>query len=216
MPSYTHLRRAMPGLVAHFSSRTSRRCAATTSDWGGRRRAVLNASRSGASPAPITPSYERLASVSRFLSRRAARIDASSDRDFAAAFLFACRRHGPFEPACLRPDHLRDEETRLLSALPMHQHEPQHMMPQKKNPDPLELIVADRPPDWSPQRLDVTMRGCRAGYNKIFRKTRRQCSTWKTTPRAPLSTLSASSTDCRFFRLRLRGGFRTVAGDRCR
>ena len=169
MPSYTHLRRAQPVLVAHF---LLGHAAAFRRD-----EARLGAVREGADALPLGSgaiagtSYavdtgmlaERLG-FSRVVLNS---LDASSDRDFVADFLQACslamvhlsrlaedmiifsgEEHGFFELA---------DRTATGSS----------MMPQKKNPDPLELVrgkagrVIGRLTGWL-----TTMKGLPAGYNK--------------------------------------------------
>ena len=169
MPSYTHLRRAQPVLAAHFFLSHA---AALRRD-----HARLAAARDEAdaltlgSGAVAGTSYpvdtERLARALGFSRVVLNSIDASSDRDFVAAFLYAVsltmvhlsrlaedliiftgEEHGFFE--------LSDASATGSS-----------MMPQKKNPDPLELVrgktgrAVGRLTGWL-----VTMKGLPSGYNK--------------------------------------------------
>jgi argininosuccinate lyase len=169
MPSYTHLRRAQPVLVAHFFLAHA----------SALRRDVerLEAARAEADALPLGSgaiagtSYpvDTALLATRLGFSRVVRnsIDASSDRDFVASFLFAAslamvhlsrvaedliiftgEEHGFFE--------LADESATGSS-----------MMPQKKNPDPLELVrgksgrVIGRLTGWL-----VTLKGLPGGYNK--------------------------------------------------
>jgi argininosuccinate lyase len=169
MPSYTHLRRAQPVLVAHFFLAHA---AALRRDY-----ARLGAAAEEADALPLgsgaiagtsypvdTDLLARKLGFSRVVRNS---MDASSDRDFVASFLFA---------ASLAMVHL----SRLAEDLIIFTGE-EHgffelddasatgssMMPQKKNPDPLELVrgktgrAIGRLTGWL-----VTMKGLPSGYNK--------------------------------------------------
>jgi argininosuccinate lyase len=169
MPSYTHLRRAQPVLVAHF---LLAHASAVRRDFD-----RLEAARAEAdaltlgSGAIAGTSYAvdtaALATRLGFSKVVANSMDASSDRDFAASFLFAVslsmvhlsrlaedfiiftgEEHGFFE--------LSDASATGSS-----------MMPQKKNPDPLELVRGKT--GRATGRLVAlltTMKGLPSGYNK--------------------------------------------------
>jgi len=169
MPSYTHLRRAMPVLVAHyFLSHT----AALRRDV----ERLTNASReadamplgsgaiAGTAYAVDVNALARRLGFSRVVSNS---IDAASDRDFVASFLYAC---------ALAMVHL----SRLAEDLILFTSEEfgffdladrtatgSSMMPQKKNPDPLELVrgKAGRTVGHL-TGLMTTMKGLPTGYNK--------------------------------------------------
>ena len=169
MPSYTHLRRAQPVLVAHYflsHAAAFRRdharlgTAATDAD-----ALTLGSGAIAGTSYPIdTAALARALGFSRVVSNS---MDASSDRDFVASFLFAVslamvhlsrfaedliiftgEEHGFFE--------LADESATGSS-----------MMPQKKNPDPLELVrgktgrAIGRLTGWL-----ATMKSLPTGYNK--------------------------------------------------
>ena len=169
MPSYTHLRRAQPVLVAHFFLAHA---AALRRDFD-----RLDAARDEADALPLgsgaiagtsypvdTALLARRLGFSRVVRNS---IDASSDRDFVASFLFA---------ASLAMVHL----SRLAEDLIIFTGE-EHgffelsdatatgssMMPQKKNPDALELArgktgrAIGRLAGWL-----ATMKGLPSGYNK--------------------------------------------------
>ena len=169
MPSYTHLRRAQPVLVAHYFLSHA---AALRRDHARLAAAAAEADAlplgSGAIAGTSYPvDTARLASALGFSRVVANSMDASSDRDFVASFLFATsvamvhlsrfaedlilftgEEHGFFE--------LADASATGSS-----------MMPQKKNPDPLELVrgksgrAIGRLTGWL-----VTMKGLPTGYNK--------------------------------------------------
>jgi argininosuccinate lyase len=169
MPSYTHLRRAQPVLVAHFFLSHA---AALRRDYARLAAAADEADAltlgSGAIAGTSYPvDTERLARALGFSRVVLNSMDASSDRDFVASFLYAVsvamvhlsrlaedliiftgEEHGFFE--------LSDASATGSS-----------MMPQKKNPDPLELVrgktgrAVGRLTGWL-----VTMKGLPSGYNK--------------------------------------------------
>ena len=169
MPSYTHLRRAQPVLVAHFflsHAAALRRDHARLAAAGSEADALTLGSGAiaGTSYAVDTGLLSRALGFSRVVSNS---MDASSDRDFVASFLYAAalgmvhlsrlsedliiftgEEHGFFD--------LADESATGSS-----------MMPQKKNPDPLELVrgksgrAIGRLTGWL-----ATMKGLPSGYNK--------------------------------------------------
>jgi argininosuccinate lyase len=169
MPAYTHLRRAQPVLVAHFFLSHA---SALRRDFEKLEAARIEADAlplgSGAvagTSYPIDTAWlARRLGFSRIVRNS---IDASSDRDFVASFLFAIslamvhlsriaedfiiftgEEHGFFE--------LADASATGSS-----------MMPQKKNPDPLELVrgktgrAIGRLTGWL-----TTLKGLPGGYNK--------------------------------------------------
>jgi argininosuccinate lyase len=169
MPSYTHLRRAQPVLVAHFFLSHA---SALRRDFDRLQAAADEADAltlgsgaiAGTSYAVDTDRLARALGFSRVVLNS---MDASSDRDFVASFLYAAsvtmvhlsriaedliiftgEEHGFFE--------LSDASATGSS-----------MMPQKKNPDPLELVRGKT--GRSIGRLTgwlVTMKGLPSGYNK--------------------------------------------------
>jgi argininosuccinate lyase len=169
MPAFTHFRAAQPVLVAHFFlahvaslRRDHQRLAAA--------RAEADALTLG-SGAVAGTSYEidveALARDLGFSRIVANSIDASSDRDFAASFQFAC---------AMTMVHL----SRLAEDLIILCGEGHHffelsdavstgssMMPQKKNPDPLELVRGKTGRAIGHlMALLTTMKGLPSGYNK--------------------------------------------------
>ncbi|MBM3821192.1 MAG: argininosuccinate lyase [Acidimicrobiia bacterium] len=169
MPSYTHLRRAQPVLVAHYFlahasalRRDHARLAAAAEEANAL--TLGSGAIAGTSYSVDTAQLARALGFSRVVRNS---MDASSDRDFVASFLYATslamvhlsrlaedliiftgEEHGFFE--------LADASATGSS-----------MMPQKKNPDPLELVrgksgrAIGRLTGWL-----VTMKGLPSGYNK--------------------------------------------------
>ena len=169
MPSYTHLRRAQPVLVAHFflshasALRRDFRRLATSADEADA--LTLGSGAIAGTSYPVdTELLARRLGFSRIVPNS---MDASSDRDFVASFLYT---------ASLAMVHL----SRLAEDLIIFTGE-EHgffdlsdasatgssMMPQKKNPDPLELVrgktgrTIGRLTGWL-----ATMKGLPSGYNK--------------------------------------------------
>jgi argininosuccinate lyase len=169
MPAYTHFRPAQPVLVAHF---LLAHVAPLRRDYDrfARAREEANALPLG-SGAVAGTSYpidvRQLAADLGFDRIVANSIDASSDRDFAATFLYA---------SALTMVHLsRLAEDLIILCGDEHRFfefsdalsTGSSMMPQKKNPDPLELVrgktgrsIADL------LALLTTMKGIPSGYNK--------------------------------------------------
>jgi argininosuccinate lyase len=169
MPSYTHFRRAQPVLVAHFflsHAAALRRDAARLAAAADEADALtLGSGAIAGTSYPIdTALLARRLGFSRVVLNS---MDASSDRDFVASFLYATslamvhlsrlaedliiftgEEHGFFE--------LADASATGSS-----------MMPQKKNPDPLELVrgktgrAVGALTGWL-----VTLKGLPTGYNK--------------------------------------------------
>src|SRR5882724_11753595 len=142
MPSFTHFRPAQPVLVAHFFLSHA---APLRRDFG-----RLAAARDEADALPLGSGaiagtayaidVGALAADLGFARVVDNSMDASSDRDFAATFLYACamtmvhlsRMAEDFIILC-GDEHRFFELSDALSA-------GSSMMPQKKNPDPLELV----------------------------------------------------------------------------
>jgi argininosuccinate lyase len=169
MPAYTHLRRAQPVLVAHF---WLAHVAALRRDhealaFAFRAADVLPLG-SGAVAGTSYPLDVRALAGRLGFSRVALNsIDASSDRDFVSAFLHACSL-AMVHLSRLAEDLIlfTGEEFRFFE-LSDAVATGSSLMPQKKNPDPLELIrgkagrVIGRHTGWL-----TTMKGLPAGYNK--------------------------------------------------
>ena len=194
MPSYTHLRRAQPVLVAHFflaHAAALRRDYARLAGAADEADALTLGSGAiaGTSYAIDTQLLARTLGFSRVVTNS---IDASSDRDFVASFLYAVsltmvhlsrlaedliiftgEEHGFFE--------LADESATGSS-----------MMPQKKNPDPLELVrgksgrAIGRLTGWL-----ATMKGLPGGYNKDLQEDKEAVFDAETTLAASLRAAHA-------------------------
>ena len=193
MPAYTHLRRAQPVLVAHY---LLAHAAALRRDHGRLGAAAAEADAlplgsgavAGTNYAIDTATLAKRLGFSRVVANS---IDASSDRDFVSAFLHACalamvhlsriaedviifsgEEHGFFE--------LSDASSTGSS-----------MMPQKKNPDPLELVrgktgrVIGHLTGWM-----VTMKGLPSGYNKDLQEDKEAVFDADATLTASLETVA--------------------------
>ena len=169
MPSYTHLRRAQPVLVAHF---LLSHCAALRRDVD-RLAAVLHEVDelplgSGAIAGTSYPiDVNGLAQALGFGRIARNSIDVSGDRDFVASLLHAASL-GMVHLSRIAEDFIlfTSEEFGFFE-LADAAATGSSLMPQKKNPDPLELVrgksgrVIGHLAGWL-----VTMKGLPAGYNK--------------------------------------------------
>jgi argininosuccinate lyase len=169
MPSYTHMRRAMPVLVSHFllSHAAPLR----------RDHARLEAAREEANA--LTLGSGAIAGTgyavdTAFLSEKLGfsrvvlnSMDASSDRDFAASFLHAVSLSMVHLSRIAEDFILMTGEEFGFFELADSSATGSSMMPQKKNPDPLELVrgKAGRAIGHLTGFL-VTMKGLPTGYNK--------------------------------------------------
>jgi argininosuccinate lyase len=169
MPSYTHFRPAQPVLVAHFLlahvaplRRDYMRLAAACEEAN-----ALPLGSGAIAGTSYAVDVHALAAELGFDRVVANSIDASSDRDFAATFLYACSM-AMVHLSRLSEDLIifcGDEHRffELSDALSTGS----SMMPQKKNPDPLELVrgktgraIGDL------VALLTAMKGLPSGYNK--------------------------------------------------
>jgi argininosuccinate lyase len=169
MPSYTHLRRAQPVLVAHFFlshaaalRRDAARLAAAADDADA---LPLGSGAVAGTSYPIDTAFlARRLGFSRVVLNS---MDASSDRDFVASFLFAASL------AMVHLSRLAEDliiftgEEHAFFELADESATGSSMMPQKKNPDPLELVrgktgrVVGALTGWL-----VTLKALPTGYNK--------------------------------------------------
>ncbi|HET9706242.1 MAG TPA: argininosuccinate lyase, partial [Vicinamibacterales bacterium] len=169
MPSYTHLRRAMPVLVSHFLlSHAAALC---------RDHARLEAARAEADALPLGSGAIAGTGYSVDTAFLAARlgfsrvvpnsIDASSDRDFAASFLHASALAMVHLSRIAEDFIMMTGEEFGFFELADSSATGSSMMPQKKNPDPLELVrgKSGRVIGHLTGFL-VTMKGLPTGYNK--------------------------------------------------
>src|SRR6187399_2795369 len=169
MPSYTHLRRAMPVLVSHF---LLSHAAALRRD-----HARLEAAREEANALPLGSGAiagTAYAVDTKFLADRLGfsrvvtnSMDSSSDRDFAASFLHAVSLSMVHLSRIAEDFILMTGEEFGFFELADSSATGSSMMPQKKNPDPLELVRGK-----SGRAIGnltgflITMKGLPTGYNK--------------------------------------------------
>jgi argininosuccinate lyase len=194
MPSYTHLRRAQPVLVAHYFlahaaalRRDHERLTAASAEAD-----ALTLGSGAIAGTSYAIDTARLAARLGFSRVVANSLDASSDRDFVAAFLYA---------ASLAMVHL----SRLAEDLIIFTGEEfgffdladasatgSSMMPQKKNPDPLELVrgktgrAIGRLTGWL-----ATMKGLPGGYNKDLQEDKEAVFDSEATLHASLGAVCA-------------------------
>jgi argininosuccinate lyase len=169
MPSFTHFRPAQPVLVAHYflshAAPLQRDC--DRFDDVARECDALplgSGAIAGTAYAIDVDALARDLGFSRVVSNS---IDASSDRDFAAAFLFACALT-MIHLSRLSEDLviLCGDEHRFFE-LPDALSTGSSMMPQKKNPDPLELVRGKSGRTLGHLvGLMTAMKGLPTGYNK--------------------------------------------------
>jgi argininosuccinate lyase len=169
MPSYTHLRKAQPVLVAHFflsHASALRRDDARLATAADEADALTLGSGAiaGTSYAVDTAALARTLGFSKVVLNS---MDASSDRDFVASFLYAVSL------AMVHLSRLAEDliiftgEEHAFFDLSDASATGSSMMPQKKNPDPLELVrgksgrAIGRLAGWL-----ATMKGIPGGYNK--------------------------------------------------
>jgi argininosuccinate lyase len=169
MPAFTHFRPAQPVLVAHFflaHAAPLRRdferfdMARSEADW----LPLGSGAVAGTAYSIDVNALARHLGFSRVVVNS---IDASSDRDFAATFLYACATTMVHlsrlaeDLIILSGDEHRFFE--LSDALSTGS----SMMPQKKNPDPLELVRGKSGRAiGSLMALLTTLKGLPSGYNK--------------------------------------------------
>lgn len=169
MPSYTHMRRAMPVLVAHYF----------LSHAAAIRRDVERLAAAGAEADALPLGSGAIAGTGYAIDVRtlAARLgfsrivpnsmDAASDRDFAASFVYACALTMVHLSRLAEDFILLTSEEFGFFELADRSATGSSMMPQKKNPDPLELVRGKSGRAIGHLTgLLVTMKGLPTGYNK--------------------------------------------------
>ena len=169
MPSYTHMRRAMPVLVAHF---LLSHASALRRDHRRLQIAIEEADFMPLGSGAIAGTAYRV-DVSALASRLGFSrvvpnsIDASSDRDFAATFLYATALAMVHLSRLAEDFILFTSEEFGYFELADESATGSSMMPQKKNPDPLELVrgKAGRA-IGNLTGLLATMKSLPTGYNK--------------------------------------------------
>jgi argininosuccinate lyase len=193
MPSYTHLRRAMPVLVSHFFLA---HVAALRRDhdrlgWASQEADAMPLGSGAVAGTNYAVDTRMLASRLGFSRVVTNSIDASSDRDFVAAFLHAC--------AVLMVHLSRLSEDLIIFCGEEHgffqlsdaSSTGSSMMPQKKNPDPLELIrgksgrLIGHLAGWL-----TTMKGLPSGYNKDLQEDKEAVFDAEDNVAGALSTLA--------------------------
>ena len=196
MPSYTHLRRAQPVLIAHF---LLSHCAALRRDVD-RLTAVLNEADelplgSGAIAGTAYPiDVKALAGALGFSRIARNSMDVSGDRDFVSSFLHAASL-GMVHLSRIAEDFIlfTSEEFGYFE-LDDRAATGSSLMPQKKNPDPLELVrgksgrVIGHLTGWL-----ASMKGLAAGYNKDLQEDKEALfdaeDTWVACLRATASVI---------------------------
>jgi len=169
MPSYTHLRRAQPVLVAHFFLSHA---SALRRDYDRLQASVDEADAlplgsgaiAGTSYAIDTHALARALGFSRVVLNS---MDASSDRDFAASFLYSTALTMVHLSRMAEDLIIFTGEEHAFFGLADASATGSSMMPQKKNPDPLELVRGKTGRAIGGLTgLLVTMKGLPSGYNK--------------------------------------------------
>ena len=169
MPAYTHLRRAQPVLIAHFLlahaaalRRDHVRFAAAAAEADAL--PLGSGAVAGTNYAIDTAALARALGFSRVVFNS---IDASADRDFVSAFLHACALTMVHLSRFAEDMVIFSGEEYGFFELSDAASTGSSMMPQKKNPDPLELVrgktgrAIGHLAGWL-----ATMKGLPSGYNK--------------------------------------------------
>jgi argininosuccinate lyase len=169
MPAYTHLRRAQPILAAHFflAHAAALRRDHARLEWAAREADAMplgSGAVAGASYGVDTAALARRLGFSRVVANS---LDAAGDRDFVAAFLHAAAMAMVHLSRLAEDLILFTSEEFGFLALADEVATGSSLMPQKKNPDPLELVrgksgrVIGALAGWL-----AVMKGTPAGYNK--------------------------------------------------
>ncbi len=169
MPSYTHMRRAMPVLVSHFllSHAAALRRDHARLEYAREEANALTLGSGAIAGTGYAIDTRFLADKLGFSRVVANSMDASSDRDFAATFLHAVSLSMVHLSRIAEDFILMTGEEFGFFELADSSATGSSMMPQKKNPDPLELVrgKAGRAIGHLTGFL-VTMKGLPTGYNK--------------------------------------------------
>jgi argininosuccinate lyase len=169
MPSYTHLRRAQPVLVAHMwlSHAAAFRRDVERLDAARHEADALPLGSGAIAGTPYDVDVRWLADRLGFSRVVANSIDASSDRDFVATFLFACSMMMVHLSRLAEDVILFSSEEFGFFEIDDSVATGSSLMPQKKNPDPLELVrgKSGRAVGLLAGWL-TTMKGLPLGYNK--------------------------------------------------
>ena len=194
MPSYTHMRRAQPVMAAHFFLAHA---AAFRRDY--RRFAVVldeidelplgSGAIAGTSYAIDVHAIARALGFSRIVANS---IDATGDRDFVSSFLHACALTMVHLSRLAEDLILFTSEEFAFFELADTAATGSSLMPQKKNPDPLELVrgksgrVIGRLAGWL-----TTMKGLPIGYSKDLQEDKEGLFDAEDTVRASLDAAGA-------------------------
>jgi argininosuccinate lyase len=173
MPSYTHLRRAQPVLVAHvwLAHATAFRRDVDRFNAARHECDVMPLGSGAIAGTAYAIDVEALANALGFSRVAQNSIDTSGDRDFVAGFLHACSM------AMIHLSRLAEDVILFTSEefgfFELHDSVAtgSSLMPQKKNPDPLELVrgKSGRAVGLLAGWL-MTMKGTPSGYNKDFQE----------------------------------------------
>jgi argininosuccinate lyase len=174
MPSYTHLQRAEPVLVAHWLLAYAEmflRDADRLADC--RKRVNVCPLGSGAIAGTIVPlDRDFLAKTLGFDTASANSMDATSDRDFAIEFVQALSLIGMHFSRWAEEMVLFSTQEYGFVRLPEQYATGSSAMPQKKNPDALELIRGKSGGLLAnATQLMVTLKGLPLAYNKDMQET---------------------------------------------
>ena len=169
MPSYTHLRRAQPVLIAHFflSHAAALRRDHARLAWSAAEADAMPLGSGAIAGTNYAIDPAKLAIALGFSRVVTNSIDASSDRDFVAAFLHACAMTFVHLSRLAEDLIIFCDEEHGFFQLSDASSTGSSMMPQKKNPDPLELMrgksgrMIGHLTGWL-----TTLKGLPGGYNK--------------------------------------------------
>ena len=176
MPSYTHLQRAEPVLVAHWMLAYSEMYFRDISRLADCRRRLNQCPLGSAAVAGTFVALDRqlMASLLGFDGPTANSIDATSDRDFAMDFVQALSVVGVHLSRMAEELILFATTEFGFIALPEQYATGSSAMPQKKNPDSLELIRGKSAAlIANGMQLAVTMKALPLAYNKDMQETQR-------------------------------------------
>lgn len=142
MPSYTHLRRAQPVLVAHMflSHAAAFRRDVDRFDFARREADAMPLGSGAIAGTAYDIDVAALAARLGFSRVVANSIDASGDRDFVASFLYACAMTMVHVSRLAEDVILMSSEEFGFFEIHDSVATGSSLMPQKKNPDPLELV----------------------------------------------------------------------------
>ncbi|MCX6545401.1 MAG: argininosuccinate lyase [Acidobacteria bacterium] len=194
MPSYTHLRRAQPILVAHFflahAAAFRRDCQRFDQALDGADEMPLGSGAvAGTTYAIDTRALADRLGFSRTVTNS---LDATSDRDFVASFLYASSLTMVHLSRMAEDIILFTSEEFAFFDLPDKFATGSSLMPQKKNPDPLELMrgksgrVLGRLSGWL-----TTMKGLPSGYNRDLQEDKEAAFEVETTLASSLDVAAA-------------------------